>query len=133
MSPLVIFSQDVPRLARFYEHVLGATAATEKSGDIRLVTDLDEVLVHSISKKISANISVQTPPVPRDGSALKPVFEVQSLSSALKRVETNGGVVTNRTFRYNGITRHDILDPDGNVIQLRDSSAEPTRVRDSDS
>jgi predicted enzyme related to lactoylglutathione lyase len=120
MSALVIFSHDVRRLARFYEHVLGATAVTEKSGDVRVTTDLDEVLVHSISKKISANMSVQTPPVPRDNSALKPVFEVQSLLSALKRVEANGGVVTNRTFRYNGITRHDVIDPDGNVIQLRE-------------
>jgi predicted enzyme related to lactoylglutathione lyase len=110
-------------LAQFYERVLGATAAPESSGDIRLITDVDEVLVHSIPERLSAEISLRTPPFPRDDAALKPVFEVQSLSATLRRVAANGGAVTDRTFRLDGIIRHDILDPDGNVIQLR--SAQP--------
>jgi predicted enzyme related to lactoylglutathione lyase len=123
MSALVIFSVDVRRLASFYELVLDASATTESSGDIRLTTGSDEVLIHSIPKKVAAGISISTPPAPRENSALKPVFEVQSLSRTLQRVEENGGVVTSFTFRLGGITRHDILDPDGNIIQLRSSSA----------
>jgi predicted enzyme related to lactoylglutathione lyase len=123
MSALVIFSVDVRRLASFYELVLDASATTESSGAIRLTTGSDEVLIHSIPKKVAAGISISTPPAPRENSALKPVFEVQSLSRTLQRVEENGGVVTSFTFRLGGITRHDILDPDGNIIQLRSSSA----------
>jgi predicted enzyme related to lactoylglutathione lyase len=123
MSALVIFSVDVRRLASFYELVLDASATTESSGDIRLTIGSDEVLIHSIPKKVAAGISISTPPAPRENSALKPVFEVQSLSRTLQRVEENGGVVTSFTFRLGGITRHDILDPDGNIIQLRSSSA----------
>jgi predicted enzyme related to lactoylglutathione lyase len=123
MSALVIFSVDVRRSASFYELVLDASATTESSGDIRLTTGSDEVLIHSIPKKVAAGISISTPPAPRENSALKPVFEVQSLSRTLQRVEENGGVVTSFTFRLGGITRHDILDPDGNIIQLRSSSA----------
>jgi predicted enzyme related to lactoylglutathione lyase len=123
MSALVIFSVDVRRLASFYERVLEASATAESSGDIRLTTGSDEVLIHSIPKEVAAGISISTPPAPRDNSALKPVFEVAALTRALLAVEENGGVVTSRTFRLGGITRHDILDPDGNVIQLRSSSA----------
>jgi hypothetical protein len=87
MSALVIFSVDVRRSASFYELVLDASATTESSGAIRLTTGSDEVLIHSIPKKVAAGISISTPPAPRENSALKPVFEVQSLSRTLQRVE----------------------------------------------
>jgi predicted enzyme related to lactoylglutathione lyase len=109
-------------------HIFGGRAPLglvlrTRSRRIRLTTGSDEVLIHSIPKKVAAGISISTPPAPRENSALKPVFEVQSLSRTLQRVEENGGVVTSFTFRLGGITRHDILDPDGNIIQLRSSSA----------
>jgi predicted enzyme related to lactoylglutathione lyase len=119
MGALVIFSPDVGRLATFYEMVLDARPTTEDSGDVRLRTDRDEVLVHAIPRAVAAGIEISVPPEPREGSALKPVFEVSSLPTALGRVEPAGGVVTERTFRHQGVTRHDVVDPDGNVIQLR--------------
>ena len=48
-AALVIFTPDVARLAAFYEAVLGASRAVEASGDIRLTTEKEEVLIHSIS------------------------------------------------------------------------------------
>jgi predicted enzyme related to lactoylglutathione lyase len=119
MGSLVIFSVDVPRLAAFYETVLGARPTVEPSGDIRLLTDREEILAHSVPPTIAKTIEIGIPPEPRDGSAVKPVFDVGSLESALNDVRTNGGVVTGRTFSLDGLTRHDVLDPDGNIIQLR--------------
>ena len=119
VSSLVVFSIDVQRLAAFYEFVLGAKPLKEPSGDIRLVNDRDEVLIHSIPKKIAKDIEISSPPAPRENSPLKPVFDVASLETSLDSVEAAGGVVTTRTFSLNGLTRHDVLDPDGNVIQLR--------------
>jgi hypothetical protein len=119
MSSLVVFSVDVHRLAMFYEVVLGAKPLVEPSGDIRLINERDEVLIHSIPKKIAKDIAITSPPAPRDNSALKPVFDVVSLESALGSVEATGGVVTSRGFSLDGLTRRDVLDPDGNVIQLR--------------
>ncbi len=121
MSSLVVFSIDVNRLAMFYEMVLGATAAHEPTGDIRLMNERDEVLIHSIPEHIARTIEIACPPVPREGSPLKPVFNVVSLESALGSVEAAGGVVTDRAFSWDGFMRHDVLDPDGNVIQLRSS------------
>jgi predicted enzyme related to lactoylglutathione lyase len=119
MSALVIFSVDVRRLAAFYETVLGAKSNQEPSGDIRLRSDQDEVLIHSIPAKIAKTIEVQIPHEPRNGSPIKPVFDVDSLKAALKKVEDNGGAVTGKSFSIDGLTRQDMLDPDGNVIQLR--------------
>jgi len=118
MGALVIFTPDVPRLARFYELVLDAQATLEESGDIRLRNDRDEVLVHSIRGAAAGSVAASVA-APRANSPLKPVFEVASLSKALGQVQPGGGVLTKRTFQINGTTRHDVIDPDGNVIQLR--------------
>jgi len=119
MGSLVVFSVDVRRLAAFYEAVLELGPTYERSGDIRLLSDREEVLIHSIPAGIAKVIEIRIPPEPRDGSALKPVFDVGSLEVALHEVRTRGGVDTGRTFSIDGLTRHDVLDPDGNVIQLR--------------
>jgi predicted enzyme related to lactoylglutathione lyase len=119
MGSLVVFSVDVTRCAAFYEKVLGLRVQPEAAGDIRLIGDGEEVLVHSVPEEIAKNIKISIPPSPRENSALKPAFDVASLEVALDQVRATGGVVTSRTFILVGLTRHDVLDPDGNVIQLR--------------
>jgi catechol 2,3-dioxygenase-like lactoylglutathione lyase family enzyme len=119
MASLVIFSIDVDRLATFYASLLGARRIGERSGDVRLRTERDEVLVHSVPAAIAEKIEVSVPPEPREGAAIKPVFEVASLDVALERVRGGGGVVTNHSFIHEGVARHDVMDPDGNVVQLR--------------
>ena len=115
----MVFSPDVRRVAAFYAAVLGAEAMHEPSGDIRVFNDREEVLIHSMSAKRAANIENTIPPVPRQSAPLKPVFDVGSLERALGAVRETGGVITDRTFRFQGLVRHDVLDPDGNVVQLR--------------
>ena len=122
MGSLVIFSVDVPRLAAFYESVLGLTPINGDSDDIRLRNNREQILVHSVPSGVAKTISIQTPPEARGGSPIKPVFDVDSLEEALTMVRIKGGVVTEQTFCIDGLTRHDVLDPDGNVIQLRSPS-----------
>lgn len=122
MSSLVIFSVDVPRLAAFYESVLGLTPTDDDSDDIRLRSDREQILVHSVPSGVAKTISIQTPPEVRGGSPIKPVFDVDSLEDALEMVGVKGGGVTQQTFCIDGLIRHDVLDPDGNVIQLRSPS-----------
>ena len=117
MGALVIFTTNVPRLAQFYESVLAAEPTLEPSGDIRVHNEHDEVLIHAARVgSVSGDSSS-----PRADAALKPVFEVVSLADALAQVVRAGGTVTDFTFRIDGSTRHDVVDPDGNVVQLRDS------------
>jgi hypothetical protein len=124
MSSLVIFALNVKTLANFYKDVLGISPIPQPGDskkDIRLGNDAEELLIHSIPSRIAKSIVIQSPPVPRDNSAMKPVFDVESLSIALERVTLSGGIVTERTFTLDGLTRHDIVDPEGNVVQLRSS------------
>ena len=124
MVNLVIFAVDVNKVAAFYQAVLGVAPRPnpgDNKKDLRLCKAGEEILIHSIPAHIAKTINVQIPPVPRDESAMKPIFDVESLTESLTQVSSNGGVVTERTFTLDGLTRHDVLDPEGNVIQLRGS------------
>ena len=124
MGALVIFSVDVRRLAAFYEAVLGVTPT--EANLVESVFDFAAVVANtqSVPASVTEAISIQSPPEARERSPIKPVFDVDSLRAALEAVERNGGVVTGRTFSIDGLTRHDVLDPDGNIIQLRSPSSE---------
>ena len=119
MSALVIFSVDVRRLGTFYERVLGLEPSVEESGDIRLRGEQEELLIHSIPERVANDIGLRVPPEPREECAVKPVFNVDSLEDSLDAVKVNGGGLTRRSFTVDGLTRHDVVDPDGNIIQLR--------------
>lgn len=122
MTSLVIFAVNVRLLANFYEKVL-EIAPTPWPGDsrkdIRLGNGGEELLIHSIPTRNAQSIYIKIPPVPRDESAIKPIFDVKSLPNSLEQVTLLGGIVTGRTFSLDGLTRHDIVDPEGNVVQLR--------------
>jgi predicted enzyme related to lactoylglutathione lyase len=125
MSSLVIFAVNVKALANFYEAVLGIAPLPkpgDSKSDVRLGNEAEELLIHSIPARIAKTIVIASPPVPRENAAMKPAFNVTSLSAALEQVSSLGGIVTNSTFTLNGLTRHDIVDPEGNVVQLRSSS-----------
>jgi predicted enzyme related to lactoylglutathione lyase len=122
MNALVIFAVNVKALASFYEAVLGVSPTPkpgDKKKDIRLGGKGIELLIHSIPPRIAKTIVIKFPPAPRDIAAMKPVFDVKSLSKAEEQVALRGGVVTKVTFTIDGLTRRDVLDPEGNVIQLR--------------
>jgi predicted enzyme related to lactoylglutathione lyase len=122
MNALVIFAVNVKAVARFYEAVLKYSPNPkpgDSKSDIRLGSEGEELLIHSIPARIAKTIVIDSPPEPREESAMKPVFDVDSISAALEQVSLLGGMVTERTFTLDGLTRHDIVDPEGNVVQLR--------------
>lgn len=122
MSALVIFAVNVKAMADFYKAVAGFSADPrpgDSKKDIRLGKEGEELLIHSIPPRIAKTIVIETPPLAREESAMKTIFDVDSLSSALEQVTLRGGLVTERTFTLDGLTRQDIVDPEGNVVQLR--------------
>jgi len=61
------------------------------------------------------------PPLPRAEVALRPSFEVASLPQAMASVEQPGGASTDRRFSDANYEYLDVIDNEGNVIQLRSS------------
>ena len=119
MASLVVFALDPPCLAAFYQAVTGYSIDHSDTGGFRLRGESADIFLHAIPEEIAASIAVTTPPVSREDAAIKPVFDVPSLSNALAAVTEFGGVVTDRSFEYAGAVLHDVLDTEGNVLQLR--------------
>jgi predicted enzyme related to lactoylglutathione lyase len=125
MSALVIFAVNVKAVANFYEAVVGLSPAPDPGDskkDLRLRNETDEILIHSIPSRIAKTIALVSPPELRDECAMKPVFDVASLSNSLAQVPLHGGVLTDRAFTVDGATRHDVADPEGNIVQIRSSN-----------
>ncbi len=117
MGAVVIFTSNVVRVADFYANVLGATDRIDESSHVRLFSDTEEVVVHAMGRAPTA--AATDVPEDRSDVAIKPVFEVAVLDDALEAVRAWGGFITDRRFEVDGLVRHDVCDPDGNVIQLR--------------
>ena len=57
----------------------------------------EEILIHTIPAKIAKGGEIRTPPQPRDGAAIKPAFDVESLKVSLDAVTANHGVETGQS------------------------------------
>jgi hypothetical protein len=67
------------------------------------------------------------PPVRRATAAFKPVFFVHSLASVRSLAHAHGGAMEPREkeWSFNGSLVCDALDPEGNVIQFRETGRPP--------
>jgi len=119
----VIFAKSLDRVADFYSSVLGLTEANRNIDHIVLESPGFQLVVHKIPGDRAATVEVAVPPVRRATAAFKPVFFVPSIASVRVVAEAHGGVMepVDKEWSFNGITVCDGLDPEGNVIQFRES------------
>ena len=80
------------------------------------------MIVHAIPAEIAATITLASPPLRREESALKPFFPVASLAAARSAAAGLGGLVDPPEREWTAGTSRacDGHDPEGNVIQLRE-------------
>lgn len=121
-----VYALDLERLAGFYQAVLGlrrvhATAELvvlqPQDSDIQLV-------LHAVPAPIAATITITTPPLRRDNTALKFFFTVASLPAARQRAASLGGEVGSERWQGPGFVVCNACDPEGNVFQVRSSTAD---------
>jgi catechol 2,3-dioxygenase-like lactoylglutathione lyase family enzyme len=119
----VIFAKSLDRVADFYSIVLGLTEANRDTDHIVLESPGFQLVVHKIPGDRAATVEIAVPPVRRATAAFKPVFFVPSIASVRVVAEANGGVMepVDKEWSFNGVMVCDGLDPEGNVIQFRES------------
>ena len=119
----VLFAKSLDRVATFYSAVLGLVEANRDAEHIVLDSPGFQLVVHRIPGEKAATVAIAVPPVRRAAAPFKPVFFVPSIAKVRVVAETHGGVMepTDREWSFNGVTVCDGLDPEGNVIQFRES------------
>jgi predicted enzyme related to lactoylglutathione lyase len=121
-SGVLIYAKDVERLSRFYETVLAMSRKYESSDLVVLNSPDAELVLHGVPPKITASISITTPPARREQSALKPFFAVASIANARTAAAQLGGEVFDRPMSIRGYIACDACDPEGNLFQVRENA-----------
>jgi catechol 2,3-dioxygenase-like lactoylglutathione lyase family enzyme len=122
----VLFAHSLARVASFYAHVLGLDERHRDEDHILLESPGFQLVVHRIPGSPPATPpAAAEPPVRRARAAFKPVFFVESLAGARTLATAHGGGMepTDKEWAYNGAVVCDAVDPEGNVIQFRETRA----------
>ena len=116
---VVIFTGNHKRLARFYEAVAGVPVVFSDDSHTVLASETFELVLHSISGEWRAS----DPPRVREDSCIKPFFPVRKLSEAREKAAALGGQLRpeDEEWTARGFRACEAIDPDGNVIQFRES------------
>ena len=119
----VIFAKDVDRVAAFYAAVLDAKIGERDEDYVVIDADGIELVVHRVSLAAAARIEITRPPALRANAAIKPVFAVASVEKARAAAAAHGGAVkpAEEEWTMRGEQVCDGFDPEGNVIQFRQS------------
>jgi len=120
----VLFATRLDRVATFYSRVLGLTEANRDDDHILLESPGFQLVVHRIPGGPAAAVEAAEKPARRAG-AFKPVFFVRSVADVRAVVNAQGGAMepAEQEWRFHGALVCDALDPDGNVIQFRETSS----------
>jgi catechol 2,3-dioxygenase-like lactoylglutathione lyase family enzyme len=119
----VLFANRVDRVAAFYSNVLGLREANRDDDHILLESPGFQLVVHRVPGHAASSIEAPQPPIRRASASFKPVFFVHSLAKVRATAKRHGGAVEPRDqeWSFDGVVVCDALDPEGNVIQFRET------------
>ena len=113
----MIYAKDVERMTAFYRDGLGLALMPERSSEGWVLFDAGGALLalHAIPPAIARDIEITDPPQPRSDTPIKLTFETPELEGVCARLERLGA----RLLPPRGSGSQDVLDPEGNILQLK--------------
>jgi hypothetical protein len=98
----------------------------EVGDHIVLESETVELVIVAIPAEVASRIVIRTPPDKRENTAFKLVFAVPSLAAARAAAQANEGELypPGKEWSFQGLRTCDGVDPEGNVIQLRELPAD---------
>jgi predicted enzyme related to lactoylglutathione lyase len=121
----LVYAKDLPRLSTFYQRLLAMTPSVADAEHHVLESSDFQLVVHAIPPHIASTFTIASPPEPREDTAIKLFFSVDSLAAAAATAAALGGALFERGWSGPGFTVRDGIDPEGNVFQLREWTAGP--------
>lgn len=122
---LFIYAVEPERLARFYQGVAGMRCRHVEAELRVLESDDIQLLLHRIPPAVAARIHISVPPQRREDTALKFFLSVPDLSAAAGVIRELGGELFAERWQGPGFIMANAMDPEGNVLQLRQFDADP--------
>lgn len=122
MPAVVLFVDDVRRMAQFYRDVAHMVVVHEEAGHAVLEAAGMQLVVHALPPGVSNGPSAHQPVEVREDSYWKLCLPVERIASARIAAAAHGGSIasTDREWVARGFRACDGHDPEGNVIQVRE-------------
>lgn len=122
----VLYVKQLDRMSPFYQRCFGMVAAETAADYCVLESDVWTVSLVVAPGDIAGTIHISTPPRRRDDTPIKLAFDVSNIEELRPLVAELGGQVdpTDTRWEFRGFRHCDGIDPEGNVIQLREPMAE---------
>jgi len=121
----VVYAKDLDRLTRFYAEVVDLEIVHRVDDHVVLESDCFELVIVAIPAATAGRIAISSPPERREATAFKLVFPVPDIAAARTAAAASGGVVDPavKEWSFQGLRVCDGMDPEGNVIQLRETGS----------
>ncbi|MEM9795297.1 MAG: hypothetical protein AAF919_02340 [Pseudomonadota bacterium] len=117
----VLYAKSLKKLRQFYLAIGGRQTDDSDDEYVAIATASGaELIILQVPEEIAQQIVIETPPAIRGATPLKPIIEVSSIDDALKAVAQFDGrpVPGAQRWTFRDYAVQDIVDPEGNVIQL---------------
>lgn len=118
----VLYVKDMRLMRTFYERCLGMSTAESEGDDFCILRSDDwNLSLVSVPEAVAATFVITDPPERREDSPVKLAFEVTSIEELCSVVIDTGGRIDpiESAWEFRGYRHLDCLDPEGNVVQLR--------------
>ena len=111
-------------MAEFYQLVADMTILYGDNDHVVLELEGMQLVVHALPPGVPRDETIVTPPTVREDSYLKLCFPVTSIAAARRQAESLGGMIkpAANEWEARGFRACDGHDPEGNVIQVRESA-----------
>lgn len=120
MSKIVLWVSDIKAQQDFYEKLLGVSNSYTTEGFCSVTHDSNSVLLHELPREHAAEVPLTHQLKVEEEVAIKPVFIVNSIDEAIQSIAETFATIQGSKSSYGSSTYQDIVDPEGNVIQIEE-------------
>ena len=120
----VVYAKDLSTLSAFYAGAAELNITHSEADHVVLASSVFQLVVVAIPRAIADTIHITAPPTRREDTAVKLVLPVTSIAAARGAAQALGGELNapEKEWSFQGARLCDGHDPEGNVVQFRESS-----------
>lgn len=118
MTKIVLWVSDIDAQAAFYSKLLGLKQVIREPGFAEVSSESNSVLLHELPEEYRADVPLTAQLTAQQEVAIKPVFVVPDTAAARENINGTLGTVLGSEKTHGASTYLDVVDPEGNVIQL---------------
>jgi predicted enzyme related to lactoylglutathione lyase len=120
-SAAIIYARRLAPMAEFYRACFDLDVVADAAGYCVLESEAWTLSIVQVKAEVAARIELTDPPARREETPIKLGFDVARIAAARATIVQLGGRVDDHEWEFRGFRHCDMVDPEGNVAQLREA------------